>query len=142
LTAAPVASHVSILELLIRSGRLGAVLSDVMKSALKNPELSDNVSVVILCELTNHGACRPVQLQRLLDLSSSRITRAVDKLESLGLVRREYGVVADDRRGTVITLTPAGASELAAVIAAIERQAEQVRRLTWELAQVFGSPEA
>jgi DNA-binding MarR family transcriptional regulator len=85
-----------------------AALRLANSSTARNPDLSDNISIVILCDVSANGSRRPLDLQRLTGLSSSRITRAVDKLEAVGLVARSFGTVADDHRGTVITLTPAG----------------------------------
>ena len=109
-----------------------------MKSALTNPDLSDNVSIVLLCYLGAHGPRRPIELGRQTGLSSSRVTRAIDKLEANGLVRREFGTVAGDRRGTVITLTPEGESDVAAITTAIAGLVNELRTLAREIVQILG----
>ncbi len=134
----PPAASISILDLLVLYGRVGAVTTDALRAALSNPDLSDNVSIAILCHLGAHGSRRPLDLQRVTGLSSSRITRAVDKLEAAGLVARSFGAVADDRRGTVITLTEAGEADMARVTAAVQGLVGPLRKLTREITELLG----
>jgi DNA-binding MarR family transcriptional regulator len=49
---------------------------------------------------------RPTDLTESLMLTSSGTTKRLDRLEKAGLIQREPD--PDDRRGTLITLTPAG----------------------------------
>ena len=49
---------------------------------------------------------RPTDLTNATMLTSSGTTKRLDKLEQAGLIRREADPA--DRRGTLITLTPAG----------------------------------
>jgi DNA-binding MarR family transcriptional regulator len=63
----------------------------------------------VLFTLSRCGA-RPVRLNELNEhilLSQPSLSRMVERLEAAGLLRREPS--NDDRRGTVISLTPAGA---------------------------------
>jgi DNA-binding MarR family transcriptional regulator len=53
-----------------------------------------------------HYRLRPTDLTDALMLTSSGTTKRLDRLEQAGLVRREPD--PDDRRGTLITLTPEG----------------------------------
>ena len=41
-------------------------------------------------------------------LTSGGVTKAVSRLEDVGLVARRYGAFAEDRRGVAISLTPKG----------------------------------
>lgn len=74
------------------------------------------------------GEARPGQLQDLLDLSSGGVTYLVDHLVALGVVRREYGTISDDRRGVSIRLTPAGEREVRTIALALQANAEPLSR--------------
>lgn len=62
--------------------------------------------VYTLLELKNHGMQTISELAVDKYLSSSSLTDIVDKLEGLGFVERHSD--KDDRRKTLITLTPSG----------------------------------
>ena len=59
---------------------------------------------------------RPTDLTNASMLTSSGTTKRLDKLESAGLIRREPD--PNDRRGTLIALTPAGRELIDSVTAA------------------------
>ncbi|MER7000438.1 MarR family transcriptional regulator [Streptomyces sp. NPDC000410] len=61
------------------------------------------------------GQLRMTDLAAQLLLSTSGVTRVVDRLQRGGLVRREAS--ADDRRSTYAVLTPEGADRLREVLA-------------------------
>ncbi|MBU0718874.1 MAG: MarR family transcriptional regulator [Planctomycetes bacterium] len=63
----------------------------------------------VLAALRRSGApfkLSPTQLMGFVTLSSGAMTNRIDRLEEMGLVRREED--PDDRRGVLITLTPEG----------------------------------
>jgi DNA-binding MarR family transcriptional regulator len=63
----------------------------------------------VLATLRRHGPpyrLRPTDFTGALMLTSSGTTKRLDRLEQAGLISR--GPDPDDRRGTLITLTPAG----------------------------------
>jgi DNA-binding MarR family transcriptional regulator len=63
----------------------------------------------VLATLRRHGApyrLRPTELTSASMLTSSGTTKRLDRLEHAGLIARAPD--PDDRRGTLITLTPAG----------------------------------
>ncbi|WP_030684481.1 MarR family winged helix-turn-helix transcriptional regulator [Streptomyces sp. NRRL B-1347] len=63
---------------------------------------------------TPGGRLRMTDLAAQLSLSTSGVTRAVDRLQRGGLVRRESS--PDDRRSTYAVLTPEGAERLRGVL--------------------------
>jgi DNA-binding MarR family transcriptional regulator len=67
---------------------------------------------------------RPTEFTNALMLTSSGTTKRLDRLEQAGLIAREPD--PDDRRGTLIALTPAG-REL--IDGATEAHLENERRL-------------
>jgi DNA-binding MarR family transcriptional regulator len=73
----------------------------------------------VLATLRRNGPdyrLRPTDLTEATMLTSSGTTKRLDKLEREGLIRREAD--PNDRRGTLITLTPAGRELIDAVTAA------------------------
>ena len=73
----------------------------------------------VLATLRRNGPdyrLRPTDLTNATMLTSSGTTKRLDKLEREGLIRREAD--PNDRRGTLITLTPAGRNLIDAVTAA------------------------
>jgi DNA-binding MarR family transcriptional regulator len=65
--------------------------------------------VLLRLSRTPGGRLRMADLAAQTALTPSGLTRAVDRLETAGLVRRE--VCASDRRGAFATLTPLGAAK-------------------------------
>ena len=66
------------------------------------------VEYTVLALIRANGAVAPAQLAKALSLSPSYITMALDKLESLGLIKRETNET--DRRGQRLHLTAKGAA--------------------------------
>ena len=94
-------------RLLVVLGRMGELLTSSIASAV--PEgLAGNGPVATLLKLHIDGPSRPGVIMDTTGLTSSGVTRMLDRLEDAGLVRRHYGSVDGDRRGTVVELTPAG----------------------------------
>jgi DNA-binding MarR family transcriptional regulator len=73
---------------------------------------------------------RPTELTSAVMLTSSGTTKRLDRLEQAGLIARAPD--PDDRRGTLITLTPAGVELLDA---ATEAHLENERRLLGALTE-------
>jgi DNA-binding MarR family transcriptional regulator len=99
---------------LARLGRVGVQLSE----ALRSSPVDDHASVLVLCLLDGDGTCRPGRLVEALGMSSGGVTKLVDRLAARGLVDRSYGTLAD-RRGVVISITPAGIEELDTVLGVV-----------------------
>ena len=94
-------------RLLVLLGRMGTALGDAIADEV-GPELSANGPVVALFALEEQGGLRPGQLQDITGLSSGGVSKLLDRLEEGGLITREYGVLADDKRGSVVRLTARG----------------------------------
>jgi DNA-binding MarR family transcriptional regulator len=72
---------------------------------------------------------RPSELTNALMLTSSGTTKRLDRLEQAGLIAREPD--PDDRRGTLITLTPAGRKLIdTATVAHLENEHRILSALT------------
>lgn len=74
--------------------------------------------------VATHEAIRPSELAEHLRITPRSVTEVVDGLEERGLVRRAAD--PDDRRATLITLTPSGAEVVRAVRAARAAEAEAI----------------
>ncbi|MEJ7628805.1 MAG: MarR family transcriptional regulator [Nocardioidaceae bacterium] len=74
--------------------------------------------------VATHRAIRPSELAEQLRITPRSVTEVIDGLEGRGLVRRAAD--PDDRRATLITLTPGGADVVAAVRAARAAEAEVI----------------
>lgn len=82
-------------------------------------EQSHGLSVAewrVLVHLQDSGAGSVRDITRRVNLDKPRVSRAVTRLEAAGMVAKQVG--AGDARLVSITLTPAGAAALAAIIPA------------------------
>ncbi len=105
-----------------RIGKASRQLDAEMRASLAHVGLTKE-EFKVLMELhagpRTHGA-----LCRQLEVSTGVMTNRLDKLERAGLVSRSKD--PSDRRGVMLTLTPAGAERLGAYI---ERGAQRERQL-------------
>ncbi|TDW81954.1 DNA-binding MarR family transcriptional regulator [Kribbella pratensis] len=67
-----------------------------------------------------HGTTRVYDLAREMAITVGATSKAVDRLESAGRVRRTAN--PDDRRSSLVELTPAGADVLAAATPTVEAE--------------------
>ena len=87
-------------------------LAQVLDTRLRPPFAAaglGNGDFDVLAALRRSGppfAVRPMQLSRSLLVTTGAVTKRLDRLEAAGLVERQES--ADDGRGTVARLTPAG----------------------------------
>jgi DNA-binding MarR family transcriptional regulator len=70
-------------------------------------DLTGNAPVTTLFLLDLEGPQRPVTLQEVTGLTSSGVTRLLQRLEGAGVVCRT-DEVKGDRRGVLVALTPKG----------------------------------
>jgi DNA-binding MarR family transcriptional regulator len=105
-----------------RVGRAHRHLDDEMRAGLDHVGMTKEEFKVVMALHAgprSHGA-----LCRELDVSTGVMTNRLDKLEGIGLVARSQD--PNDRRGVMLTLTPAGAERLDAYI---DRGAHRERQL-------------
>ena len=94
-------------EALLQFARMGELLHAAAAAHL-GEELTGNAPVGTLLQLELDGPLRPGQIQDLTGLSSGGVTKMLDRLEAAGLVARAYGVIPEDRRGSVVRITRKG----------------------------------
>jgi DNA-binding MarR family transcriptional regulator len=136
MTAAPDSTQ-DIRRLLMLMGRLGTAMGDAIAEAV-GPDLSSNGPVIALFALEEQGSLRPGQLQELTGLSSGGVSKLLDRLQEGGLVTREYGVLQDDRRGSVVKLTAKGRRTSRKMASAILGSQDDMRVLLKELQIALG----
>ncbi len=95
---------------------LGTILASRRLHASLHPELGSKLTpskVRALALIGESGGLRIGELADRVGVDDTTATRMVDRLEELGLVGRRHA--AEDRRATVVTLTPDGAEITAGV---------------------------
>jgi DNA-binding MarR family transcriptional regulator len=92
--------------LLVTFARLGAIVTEELRAQV--PGTTGNVDILVLTTLDVHGPKRPTDLQAVTFMTSGGMTKLLDRLEESGLVSRTHGLVDDDRRAIVVSITPEG----------------------------------
>ncbi len=136
--AGPATPRASVLglEIALAVGALGRRLTISLTERLQNTELTTNVPVIVLAELACRGPLRPRDLLEPTGLTSGGLTKQLDHLETLGLIERSFGTLPDDRRASVVSITPAGMEVAASIAEAIEAQLEDLRTFAKLLADL------
>ncbi len=111
----------------------GSRISENIGKRLENPDLAHNVPVLVLCEISLRGPLRPRDLLGSTHLTSGAMTKQLDHLEQLGLVKREFGTVRGDRRGSLVSLTAKGQRAAEAIGEAIEDHIDEFVAMRDEL---------
>jgi DNA-binding MarR family transcriptional regulator len=122
-------------QLLLIIGRLGAAVSEALHARVE-PRFTANVEVTVITSLDLLGPQRPADIIRLTGMSSGGVTKVLDRLESSGLIIREYGKVKGDRRGTRLVLTAEGRQVAGELAAGLEDRMDALRRAIAELREI------
>jgi DNA-binding MarR family transcriptional regulator len=125
-------------QLLLIFGRLGAAVSEALHARV-DPRFTTNVEVMVITSIDLLGPQRPSDVIRLTGMSSGGVTKALDRLESNGLIIREYGKVKGDRRGTRLVLTAEGRRVAGELAAGLDDRMDAIRRAIEELRAVVES---
>lgn len=95
------------------------VISNALNERLERRfplELTQNSAIAVLSHLAANGPTRPRDLQQETGLTSGGLSKLLDRLEQLRLVARRTGVVDDDGRATLVSLTHHGRSTERALV--------------------------
>jgi DNA-binding MarR family transcriptional regulator len=92
----------------LRVMRLGEDLTQAILRDVDVPAIATNVPFIIVFGLYLDGPLRPSAIARLTGLTSGGVSGALERLEGLGIVHRDFGEVAGDRRAVVVRLTAKG----------------------------------
>jgi len=74
------------------------------------------------------GPLRPGMIAKLTSLTSAGVSQLLERLEAGELVTRSLGVVAEDRRAVVVTLTDAGRAALATLDQVVTNSSKELGR--------------
>ena len=142
--------HRLALRALNRLSRAYRTLSSGMERALKEAELPGMAAHDVLSELAiaTGQQLRPGEIGAVLGMAQYNLSRLLDRLEALGMVRR--GAVAGDARGQWVALTPPGAAahqRMATIVANLAHQQlfagleeDQIRKLSKLLRRIVPQP--
>jgi len=112
--------------------RLGFSITEALAEEVDRSILN-NLDVLVLVTLDVEGRLRPSEIQSLTGLSSSGVTKLLDRLEQEGLVTRDFGTVRGDKRGSHITLTPEGRAVSGQIADGVVSQMDSFRAAVTEL---------
>lgn len=96
------------LELLLRLAEFDELVTEAVRGTAGGVDVTDNVSLAVLCRLEIEGLSRPTDIAEFTGLTSGGVTKLVSRLEDAGLVTRRYGAFSDDRRGVAVSLSTKG----------------------------------
>ena len=107
--------RVEVREVAERQAAAGAAYVRDVRSRMRAFGVGDTLERYTLTILALHRA-RPSDLAYDLELSPAGVTSLLDRLEGLGLVVRESGVLDSDLRAVLVELTPRGRRAARAVL--------------------------
>jgi DNA-binding MarR family transcriptional regulator len=122
-------------QLLLIFGRLGAAVSEALHARV-DPRFTTNVEVMVITSIDLLGPQRPSDVIELTGMSSGGVTKVLNRLESSGLIVREYGTVTGDRRGIRLILTAEGRRVAGELAAGLEDRMDALRRAIAELRDI------
>jgi DNA-binding MarR family transcriptional regulator len=129
------ADRVAAQRLLATLGRLGSAIDQALRSRV-DPEIVENHDVLVIATLDIQGPLRPSQVREITGMSSSGVTKLLDRLERLDLITREFGAVPGDRRGATVSLTPTGRDVAGRLAEGLRSQMDVVRWALRELGSI------
>jgi DNA-binding MarR family transcriptional regulator len=124
-------------RLLAVLGRLGASVREALVARV-DPSVVGNVDVLVLVTLDIEGALRPTEVAALTGMSSSGVTKLLDRLEGRGHIERQLGAVPGDRRATRVVLTTEGRRVARELAAGLDSRMDLVRESIAELRSIVG----
>jgi DNA-binding MarR family transcriptional regulator len=124
-------------RLLLLMAEFGDTVGRAMTARGGHPDLVSNTPILVLASIELHGPQRPGSLQEVTGLSSGGLSKLLDRMEGLGVVRRDRGAVSGDRRGVLVGLTDRGREQLQVMAIALEDRLPQTRALISEISSML-----
>jgi DNA-binding MarR family transcriptional regulator len=124
-------------RLLLLLAEFGDEVGRAMESGGGHPDLIANTPILVLASIDLHGPQRPSALQAVTGMSSGGLSKLLDRMEEMGVVRRHPGGVSGDRRGVLVELTGQGREQLRVLAAALAERLPHTRALVSEIASVL-----
>jgi DNA-binding MarR family transcriptional regulator len=125
-------------HVVIELAALGHDITNAIEDYTGRTDLVGNVPSLILCQLLLQGPRRPRDLMETTHLSSGGLTKQLDHLEAEGLITREFGTLRDDRRASVVSLTPDGRRAAQRIGEAVESRFARVREAMDRVRELLG----
>ncbi len=122
-------------RLLLLLAEFGQTIGRGMVAAGGEPDLVGNAPIIVLSAIDLDGPQRPNALQRRTGLSSGGLSKLLDRMEQLGVVRRERGAVSGDRRGVLVVLTDRGRDHLRMLTDSLAERLPETRAFLAEIAR-------
>jgi DNA-binding MarR family transcriptional regulator len=119
-----------------RAMRVGEELSKAILAELHEAELTANLPFIVLLGLYVDGPMRPTAIARLSGLTSGGVSGALERMEALGLLTRDFGRVPGDRRGVVVRLTDTGLDAAARISGLVDVVVDRLLRDLCRLAEL------
>jgi DNA-binding MarR family transcriptional regulator len=116
---------------------LRLTLASAAEAAVRDADVTTDLSATLLLALDNDGPLRPTAVQELTGLSSGGVTKLVERLEAKGLVARKTGAIDGDRRGVLVELTRRGRNTVRSMSDAMASALKDARAETSELADLL-----
>jgi DNA-binding MarR family transcriptional regulator len=126
-------TNTAVERLLLLLAGYGQILTEAIAEVAPDPELVNNVSLVVLCTLDLEGPRRPGELQAVTGLSSGGVSKLLDRMEQAGVVKRTYGGVPGDNRGVLVSITRRGRSLAGRFCGAVAARLPEARALVKEI---------
>lgn len=130
-------SNHSAARLLLLMTEFGDTVGRGMAAGGGHPDLISNTPILVLASIELNGPQRPNALQAVTGLSSGGLSKLLDRMEELRVVRRERGAVSGDRRGVLVVLTNRGREQLGLMVAALVDRLPETKALIREISRVL-----
>lgn len=127
----------SSLELLLQLAEFGRLISQALNQAAQGADVTDNVSVAVMCEIELHGPLRPSDIVELTGLTTGGATKVIDRLEDAGLAVRLKRALATDRRAVVVSLTEKGHDLTRSFSRELSVRISETSRIVKEMSQLL-----
>lgn len=124
-------------RLLLLMTEFGNAIGRAMAAGGSHPDLIANTPILVLASIDLNGPQRPNALQKVTGLTSGGLSKLLDRMEEIGVVRRERGGVSGDRRGVLVELTSQGREQLRVLATALAESLPDTRALVSEIASVL-----
>lgn len=120
-------------RLLMLLTEFGHVVTRGMTSITPAPELVDNAPLFVLSCIEVEGPQRPRELAAAMGMTTGGLSKLLDRMEELGVVIRQRGLVDGDRRAVIVSNTELGSETLQRVTKQIEDRLPETRHLVQEI---------
>lgn len=124
-------------RLLMLLAEFGSAMSQAFKQVAE-PELIDNAALLVLGRVELEGPKRPHDLAAEIGMTTGGMSKLLDRMEGLGVVRRRRGEVPDDGRAVVVAITDTGSDVLDRIAEELGAALPQTRALVREMVELLG----